>query len=40
MGVRGAASLPVVDPTTGRLVGLVSRAHIFALYERAIAGEG
>jgi len=40
MGVRGAASLPVVDPATGRLVGLVSRAHIFALYERAIAGEG
>ena len=38
MGVRGASSLPVVDPESGRLVGLVSRAHVLALYERAIAG--
>jgi len=38
MGVRGASSLPVVDPDTGRLVGVISRAHVLALYERAIAG--
>ena len=38
MGVRGASSLPVVDPESGRLVGMVSRAHILALYERAVAG--
>ena len=38
MGVRGAPSIPVVDPRTGRLLGLVSRAHILALYERTVAG--
>ena len=37
MGVRGAPSIPVVDPPTGRLLGLVSRAHILALYERTVA---
>jgi chloride channel protein, CIC family len=37
MGVRGAPSIPVVDPRTGRLLGLVSRAHILALYERTVA---
>jgi len=37
MGVRGEASLPVVDPTTGRLVGVVTRTRILALYERAVA---
>lgn len=40
MGVRGSGSLPVVEPASGRLVGLISRAHILALYERAVAGEG
>ena len=38
MGVRGAASLPVVDPESGRLLGLLSRADVLALYERAVAG--
>jgi methylthioribose-1-phosphate isomerase len=38
MGVRGAPSIPVVDPRTSRLLGLVSRAHILALYERTVAG--
>jgi CBS domain-containing protein len=37
MGVRGAPSIPVVDAATGRLLGLVSRAHILALYERTVA---
>jgi CIC family chloride channel protein len=37
MGVRGSASLPVVDPQTGKLVGVISRGHILALYERAVA---
>ena len=38
MGIRGVPSIPVVDQATGRLLGLVSRAHILALYERAVAG--
>ena len=38
MGIRGAPSIPVVDPRTGRLLGLVSRAHVLALYERTVAG--
>ncbi|HEY8256789.1 MAG TPA: chloride channel protein [Gemmatimonadales bacterium] len=38
MGVRGVPSIPVVDPRTGRLLGLVSRAHVLALYERTVAG--
>ena len=38
MGVRGAPSIPVIDPRTGRLLGLVSRAHVLALYERTVAG--
>ncbi len=38
MGVRGTGSLPVVD-AHGKLVGLISRGHILAVYERAIAGE-
>jgi chloride channel protein, CIC family len=38
MGVRGAPSIPVVDYATGHLLGLVSRAHVLALYERAVAG--
>ncbi len=40
MGVRGTPSIPVVDPTSGRLLGVVSRAHVLALYERAVAGTG
>jgi CBS-domain-containing membrane protein len=38
MGVRGAPSIPVVDRATGHLLGLVSRAHVLALYERTVAG--
>ena len=38
MGVRGAPSIPVVDPRSGALLGLVSRAHILALYERTVVG--
>ena len=38
MGIRGVPSIPVVDRATGHLLGLVSRAHILALYERAVAG--
>jgi CIC family chloride channel protein len=40
MGVRGVASLPVVDPRTRRLLGVVSRSHILGLYERAVAAHG
>jgi CIC family chloride channel protein len=36
MGVRGAAAVPVVDGTN-RLVGLISRAHVVAAYERRAA---
>jgi CIC family chloride channel protein len=37
MGVRGTASIPVMDRATGHFLGLVSRAHVLALYERAAA---
>ncbi len=37
MGLRGAATLAVVDPSSGRLLGVVGRAHILALYERHVA---
>lgn len=40
MGVRGESSLPVVDPVTGRLEGVVSRSRILALYEREVAARG
>ena len=40
MGVRGTPSIPVVDPGTGRLLGVVSRAHVLGLYERVVAGTG
>jgi CIC family chloride channel protein len=40
MGVRGDASLPVVDPATGMLLGLVSRSHILSLYESTMARTG
>ncbi|HSB55511.1 MAG TPA: chloride channel protein [Gemmatimonadales bacterium] len=38
MGARGAAALPVVDRTTGLLVGLLSRSDIVGLYGRILAG--
>jgi CIC family chloride channel protein len=37
MGVRGAAALPVVEEPGGRLLGVVTRGHVLALYESAIA---
>jgi CIC family chloride channel protein len=40
MGVRGTPSIPVVDPVSGRLLGVVSRAHVLGLYERVVAGTG
>lgn len=38
MGVRGGASVPVVEPATNALLGLLDRGHIVALYERETAG--
>ena len=40
MGVRGSASLPVVDPGTERLVGVVNRSAVLTLYEQAVAAAG
>ncbi|MBA3346385.1 MAG: chloride channel protein, partial [Gemmatimonadales bacterium] len=40
LGVRGTPSIPVVDRASGRLLGLVSRSHILALYERTAVGSG
>jgi chloride channel protein, CIC family len=40
LGVRGASALPVVQQEGGRLLGLVTRSHILALYEKTLsAGE-
>ena len=36
LGLRGAAMIPVVDSESRKLIGITSRAHILALYERAI----
>jgi CIC family chloride channel protein len=36
MGVRGSGSIPVVD-STGHVRGLVTRAHVLAVYERTLA---
>jgi CIC family chloride channel protein len=38
LGVRGASALPVVEEGSLRLVGLISRSHILAAYERALSG--
>jgi CIC family chloride channel protein len=38
MGVRGVSALPVLDAVTGRVLGVVSRHHVLAAYERSIAG--
>jgi CIC family chloride channel protein len=43
MGLRGVSALPVVEPATDRLLGLVQRGSVLAVYERAVAagaGEG
>jgi len=37
LGVRGASALPVVDRSGGRrLLGMITRSHILAAYERAL----
>lgn len=38
MGARGAAAVPVVDPETGLLAGLLSRSDVVGLYSRILAG--
>jgi len=38
MGVRGSPVLPVLAPDGQRLLGIVSRSHILASYERALGG--
>jgi CIC family chloride channel protein len=37
MGQRGVATLPVTDPDTGRLAGIVRHVDLIALYERGLA---
>ena len=39
MGTRGTGMLPVVEGDGGRLVGVVTRAAILALYEKEVAGQ-
>jgi CIC family chloride channel protein len=39
MGVRGTGALPVVDQSSERLIGMVTRAHVLGLYQRALAGD-
>jgi CIC family chloride channel protein len=37
LGTRGASALPVVDQAEGnRLIGMITRSHILAAYERAL----
>jgi len=38
MGTRGSDSLPVVERRDGRLLGLITRAHVLTLYERSVVG--
>ena len=38
MGVRGVSALPVVDSGSSQVLGLLSRHHVLAAYERSIAG--
>ncbi len=37
MGVRGVGALPVVDPSSGRILGLITRGHIVTAYDRRLA---
>jgi CIC family chloride channel protein len=37
MGVRGVGGLPVVERDTGRLIGMVSRAHVLTVYQKHAA---
>jgi len=36
MGVRGVSALPVLDAPGGKVIGVVSRHHVLAAYERAV----
>jgi CIC family chloride channel protein len=38
LGVRGVSALPVIDERGRRLVGIITRDHILAAYERALTG--
>lgn len=38
MGVRGASALPVVSRANGAVLGLLSRAHVLAVYEKRLVG--
>ena len=38
MGVRGVSALPVLDAPGGKVIGLLSRHHVLAAYERSVAG--
>jgi CIC family chloride channel protein len=38
LGVRGTAALPVVEPGTRKLIGMISRGDILACYEKTLAG--
>ncbi|MFN2315325.1 MAG: CBS domain-containing protein, partial [Gemmatimonadales bacterium] len=40
MAVRGASSLPVADPSTAKIFGLLSRSHALWLYERVMVETG
>ncbi|HKN69059.1 MAG TPA: chloride channel protein, partial [Gemmatimonadaceae bacterium] len=37
MGVRGVSALPVLDVPGGKVIGLLSRHHVLAAYERSVA---
>jgi CIC family chloride channel protein len=37
MGTRGTATLPVLEPQTGRLLGVITRQHVLAVYERSVS---
>ena len=40
MGLRGVGAVPVVDRETEKVLGLLSRSHVLAAYERALAATG
>lgn len=39
MGRRGRDALPVIEPATGRVVGVVDRGHLLAAYEQVVRTE-
>jgi CIC family chloride channel protein len=38
MGLRGLGALPVAEPVSGRIIGVVDRGHVLRAYERAVRG--